>query len=345
MVITETMSITAKNGGEAFSLVTTVAGKKNAYFTKNETPTFAFITEIYKEVKNCPAYRGNQSSFETYIAQLDKSSDKALVARLLNVSDFEELANRIRTELGTAPTAEPEKEISAEEKLEKGLKSLIAFFTEFEYEPSFRFVNTLNRMTSKTKALEYIKNYFSLMNHSYTTEILEKIKSAEFKNILDLVLSSHSEKVVNNRLKVYYGSAGCGKTTLAQKETENRCIICNSSMLPSDLMKDFTFKDGNPTFKKSVLWECMESGKSIVLDEINLLPYDSLRFLQGLLDNKESFEFEGTTVKIADGFKVVGTMNLTVGGSVFGLPEPLVDRCEEIRKFTLSEKDLLKSLI
>ena len=42
-------------------------------------------------------------------------------------------------------------------------------------------------------------------------------------------------------LKIYYGSAGTGKTTKAQKETAGRCMICNNSMLPADLMEDFIF--------------------------------------------------------------------------------------------------------
>ena len=149
---------------------------------------------------------------------------------------------------------------------------------------------------------------------------------------------------INNRLKVYYGSAGTGKTTLAQKEADNRCIVCNNSMFPSDIMEDFVFVDGNPSFNPSILWDCMEKGKPIVLDEINLLPFDTLRFLQGLLDGKKTFNYKGRTVHIKDGFEVIGTMNLNIGGTVFGLPEPLVDRCYDFKEFKLSAEQLLDAL-
>jgi MoxR-like ATPase len=105
-------------------------------------------------------------------------------------------------------------------------------------------------------------------------------------------------------------------------------------------MEDFVFVEGKPSFKPSALWECMEQGKSITLDEINLLPFDSLRFLQGILDGKKEFLYKGHTVTIADGFEIIGTMNLVVNGSVFNLPEPLVDRCAYIEKFELTAEDL-----
>ena len=89
----------------------------------------------------------------------------------------------------------------------------------------------------------------------------------------------------------------------------------------------------------------MEQGKAIVLDEINLLPFDSLRFLQGILDGKSEIIYKGNVITIAEGFQVIGTMNLVVNGTVFNLPEPLVDRCSEIREFTLSAKQLLSALI
>jgi MoxR-like ATPase len=77
---------------------------------------------------------------------------------------------------------------------------------------------------------------------------------------------------------------------------------------------------------------------------MNLLPFDSLRFLQGIVDGKPSFEYKGQTVNIKDGFQIIGTMNLVVNGTTYSLPEPLVDRCEETKKFNLTENDLFKVL-
>ena len=229
--------------------------------------------------------------------------------------------------------------------LTNALTNLINFFTEFSFEPNFRFVNTLARCTNSTNAKDYISNYFSLIDSPYINEITSKIKSKEFDTLIQPIVKTTPSKTVNNRLKLYYGSQGTGKTTIAQKETEGKCIVCNSSMLPSDLMEDFVFVDGKATFKPSMLWRCMEEGKSIVLDEINLLPFDSLRFLQGILDGKTEFQYKGNTVHINEGFMIIGTMNLTVNGMTYGLPEPLVDRCAEMRKFSLTANDLAKAIL
>lgn len=244
-----------------------------------------------------------------------------------------------------APT-EPPKPIDPKVKYTEALGNMMKFFTEFQFEPNFRFVNTfaLNLSKSKKSATEYISNYFELIDSPYAKEVKEKVKSAEFKQImkdLDGAVPSHP---INKRFKLYYGSQGTGKTTIAMGETDNRCMVCNSSMLPSDLMEDFVFVDGKATFKPSALWRCMVEGKPIVLDELNLLPFDSLRFLQTILDGKTEFLYKGNRIEIADGFCVIGTMNLTVNGMTYGLPEPLVDRCAEARKFSLSASDLLKAI-
>ena len=237
--------------------------------------------------------------------------------------------------------------LSNEELTIIGLENLVKFFTEFQFEPNFRFVNSLSLALSisKEKATNYICNYFELIDSPYAREISEKVKSAEFKEILANLGVLTPTKTVNNRFKLYYGSQGTGKTTKAMVETNGRCMVCNNSMLPSDLMEDFIFDNGQATFKPSALWRSMVDGTPIVLDEINLLPFDSLRFLQTILDGKTEFLYKGNTVKIADGFKIIGTMNLTVNGMTYGLPEPLVDRAEDMQKFTLSAKDLLKAII
>ena len=231
--------------------------------------------------------------------------------------------------------------------LEQGLSALIDFFSEFQFTPSFRFTNTLGFKAIKSiaSAQTYVHHYFELMGSNFADDVAQKIKSKEFATLLAQIAQYGTPAIpVNTRFKVYFGAAGTGKTTLAQTETDNRCIVCNSSMLPSDLMENFIFKDGKPDFNPSILWECMEQGKPIVLDEINLLPFDSLRFLQGIADGKTSFIYKNREVHIANGFKIIGTMNLTLGGVTYGLPEPLVDRCEDIREFNLSAKQLMGAI-
>jgi MoxR-like ATPase len=184
------------------------------------------------------------------------------------------------------------------------------------------------------------------MDSSYVKEVKAKVKSAEFGQIVsDFAQYGQPTTTVNTRLKVYFGPAGTGKTTEAQRESDNRCIVCNSSMLPSDLMEDFIFKDGNPDFNPSLLWNCMEQGQTIVLDEINLLPFDSLRFLQGIVDGKTEFYYKNRPVHIHEGFQIIGTMNLSLGGMVYGLPEPLVDRCADAKQYELTAEQLAKAVM
>lgn len=237
--------------------------------------------------------------------------------------------------------------LTSKEILLRGLTNMINFFSEFAFTPSFRFVNTLARQyRTPTTAAAFITHYFELMDSAYTHDVTEKMKSKEFKDIIkDIAQYDTPTNIVNSRLKVYYGPAGTGKTTIAQQETNNRCIVCNASMLPSDLMEDFTFDSGSPTFNPSVLCDCMEKGLPIVLDEINLLPFDSLRFLQGVTDGKTSIIYKNRTINIHDGFQIIGTMNLSLGGATYGLPEPLVDRCSEIKSFTLTAEQLAAAMV
>ena len=90
--------------------------------------------------------------------------------------------------------------------------------------------------------------------------------------------------------------------------------------------------------------ECMEKGLPLTLDEMNLLPFETVRFLQGILDGKKEFIFKGQKIQIKEGFTIIGTMNLVINGMAFGLPEPLVDRCSDIKKFTLKAEDLMAAL-
>lgn len=170
------------------------------------------------------------------------------------------------------------------------------------------------------------------------------MKSDEFKTMLSMLNECDVTSTINKRFKLYYGSQGTGKTTIAMKEASNNVVVCHSAMLPSDLMEDFNFKDGKAEFNPSALCKAMTEGKAIVLDEINLLPFESLRFLQSILDNKSEIVYKGHVIEIKDGFQIIGTMNLHVNGCVYALPEPLIDRASELRKFTLTAKNLLSAL-
>ena len=238
-----------------------------------------------------------------------------------------------------APTSETDKAT-----LVDNCKKMMDFFTEFGFQPNFRFMNTF-AFLGKSDKKKYIKNYFELTDNGYAESVDEKMKSVEFKSLIDSFDQVKPSTKINNRFKLYYGSQGTGKTTNAIKETNGNVMVCHSAMLPQDLMEDFKFEDGKATFKPSALQLAMTEGKSIVLDEINLLPFESLRFLQSVLDGKQQFEYKGQTIVIKDGFKIIGTMNLVVNGATYALPEPLVDRAEALVKFNLTADQLAASLM
>lgn len=318
MKITANVEIIARKDG---SLITIINGASTA---ETDPERIVECTQIYQACRD-----------------IEEDEREAWLNENIADGKFPHLFGDASSVAGTE-TVEP----TPTEYLQSALQRLMDFFKEFEFEPNFRFTNTLARMLtiSKTKAQDYITSYFELIDSPYKNEVRAKITSKEFKMILDDMSLVPPTKTVNERFKLYYGSQGTGKTTIGQSESEGRCVVCNASMLPADLMEDFIFDEGKPSFKPSSLWECMENGKAIVLDEINLLPFDSLRFLQGVLDGKKEFNYKGKTVHINSGFMVIGTMNLSVNGMVYGLPEPLVDRCMEMKKFSLDAKALMGAI-
>lgn len=222
-------------------------------------------------------------------------------------------------------------------------KGITKFFSEFAFTPAIRFVNSLTNTNSYKDATTYIKNYMSLCDHPDRDSICEKIKSEEFKQLYDDIQKCKTGNVVNKRLEIYYGPAGTGKTTIAINENPTAKItVCNETMDSTDLMKVFSFNDenGNPVFKPSAFQMSMRNGEPHILDEINLLPMSTLRYLQGILDGKKFIEFEGETIEIKDGFKVIGTMNLIVNGQIFNLPEPIVDRASKIVNYDVKPEIL-----
>lgn len=234
------------------------------------------------------------------------------------------------------------------ENLLQLINDFINFFSEFSFEPNFRFANTfcnIGKHEGPQAAIEYVCNYFSLSNNPYLSSIQEKTKSYEFQQIAEQMIEADCTQEINTRFEIFYGSQGTGKTTDALKLSNGKVMVCHSAMLPSDLMEDFTFVDGKATFKPSALQRAIVNGETITLDEINLLPFESLRFLQSLTDNKPSFEYKGQTINVKQGFKIIGTMNLVVNGSVFSLPEPLVDRLCNIKKYSLTAEQLLGAIL
>lgn len=310
-----------------------IAKKRNGLIEHNlcnRPETLSPVDDGYRQVEQClRVFRSSRYS-EGYKLRILQN----VRSYLCPTREDEELTQQIQSE-------------SMKQLVLENLQRLMNFFSEFSFSPNFRFVNTFVKACSKDikSATSYIANYFALTDNVYQSAIANKMQSQEFTNIVDAFSKVSTQKSINNRFKLYYGSQGTGKTTLAMDEAENNCTVCHSAMLPSDLMEDFMFDDGKAAFKPSQLCKAMTEGKKIVLDEINLLPFESLRFLQSILDGKESFVYKGQTIEIKDGFQIIGTMNLQVNGMVYALPEPLVDRAQELREFELTAEQLIGAII
>lgn len=295
---------------------------------------------------------GNIFSSFSGIYKLETETDKIdIVKKALKVAKSRTLSDGQKDCLYTELLRQykdlmPSEEILKQQEEQSRLKvqvsaCLINFFKDFEFDPSYRFVNTLQYHSSSVKeAQKYVYNYFNLADNQYKNDVKEKMKSYEFEELISNMKQIKSSKKVNSRLKIYYGPQGAGKTTKGIEETNNNVIVCNSAMLPSDLLEDFDFDDGKAGFYKSALCKAMEEGKLIMLDEINLLPFESIRFLQGITDNKANIIYKGKTINIKEGFKIIGTMNLYLNGTCYGLPEPLLDRASDLEEFKLTAEQL-----
>lgn len=322
MWITKDFWIAKKRNGEVWS---NISGKEEDFSTEPFRSVVLNLLRIYRS---------------KYSSDIEKLNTLQTVRNTL--------AGRAGEVLSAEDEYERERKLAEnKKKIQTACKNLINFFSEFSFTPNFRFVNTLSKhlTISRNSARAYVENYFTLTDNSYTSQICNKIQSPEFATILNDLQTVTPVKTINNRFRLYYGAQGTGKTTEAMQEANNNCMVCHSAMLPSDLMEDFAFDDGKATFKPSQLYKAMVEGKIIVLDEINLLPFESLRFLQSILDGKESFVYKGQTVQIAEGFEIIGTMNLQVNGCVYALPEPLVDRASCLKEFVLTADQLVGAIL
>lgn len=240
----------------------------------------------------------------------------------------------------------PKMDYTAEEIefMENTVQQYMDFCKDLEFEPSIRNVNVFayKCQDSLADAKDYFVQRLRLCCGEYEMAY-EKVKSDEFKALVEKFAQFrlNGEKI-NSRLVIYEGIPGGGKTTKAMREANGNCIICNSSMIPSDLIEDFKLKDGKGNLIPSPLRHAMENGEKILLDEINTLTMDCFRFLQGLTDNKESFKFKDEEIEINEGFQIIGTMNLFVNGNPYPLTPQLCDRCADITEFKLTNKKLVK---
>ncbi len=187
----------------------------------------------------------------------------------------------------------------------------------------------------------YLIGVFELTDHPMKDIIIPKLDGDEFKNALFDLLSTFGLNAtpINKRLKLYYGDPSGGKTYQAVSELTNKEYVypCSSDVTPDVLMREFDFQSGEAEFHDTLLTQALKLGYKIVFEEIRLLPQVSLCFLQNLLDNKDCIWYNNQKIDIHPGFEIIGTMNLKVNGHINPLPEALVDRAYDIRRFDITD--------
>lgn len=262
-----------------------------------------------------------------------------------------------------------------ESRVQNAVKNLFRFFSEFHFKPALRFIDSLFRKIDDDEITDYIGGYFELQNSPDSQNVKAKMECDEFKGVIrdikDLAPSYILKYPVsiNKRLTVYYGDPGTGKTYKAIHDNPDAVVIpCCSSITPDDLLRVFDFtkeenetvkeemqngtdnaaltallrsaRAGKPTFNPTAVTTAMREGKPIIFDEINMLPPDTLAFVQEITDGKKRVQHMGWNIDIKEGFQIIGTMNLYVNGMTLALPSPLVDRIGTMQEFELTPEKI-----
>lgn len=212
----------------------------------------------------------------------------------------------------------------------EGIEELQNTMLQFDTAVTPRMVST---MLYHSNPESYLYGYLKLTGRE-CDDFMKKTQSQEWRRMMNK-LKSANPKRINKRLAIYFGPPGGGKTTAALREAGKK-IGMHKDMTAKELMFDFTFKDGEAQFSKSVFAQAMENGEAIVCDELNLASNTLLQFMQSVLDNSKSIFMDGQELVIKEGFKVIGTMNDVVSGVDRILPEPIIDRALDIRYFELT---------
>jgi hypothetical protein len=113
------------------------------------------------------------------------------------------------------------------------------------------------------------------------------------------------------RLFILMGETGVGKSYLIEKRYPNIITYaCNSSLDPYTLCYYLADKDGTGLKPyETPFLQAVKNGNKVLLDEGNESPRDTLMFIQGLTDEKESVVIGDQLVKIHPEFRIIMTAN------------------------------------
>jgi len=194
---------------------------------------------------------------------------------------------------------------------------------------------TMNSICFDNAPSDFIRNQMSLIgaDDDLVKTAKNEFKQPEWKEILSKLSTVHPKEKINQRLEIFFGKQGTGKTYQAQKEYPNAVKISGKPNFDADTL---FFEFNAKTLKRDIpteITEAMINGKPIIIDEGNLFPKEVWSRLQPVLDGSKELTDFGNKIVIKDGFKIIVTMNLKVNGERFVLPEPIVDRASRIENF------------
>ena len=203
--------------------------------------------------------------------------------------------------------------------------------------PDTRQINSLRFLSTAAEGGQYLTNCLELIGTP--TDMLNlampKFKSPEWRNLFEeLKACPLSHGRFNQRLEIFYGPAGTGKTSraIAENPTATR-IVASATQDPSELFTRNVVNDhGGVDVVLTELGQAMVEGKPIIIDEVNLYQQCVMTRLQGATDGGKFLTDNGVDITIKDGFKIVGTMNLETNLGKTALPDPLVSRAAKVEK-------------
>ena len=178
----------------------------------------------------------------------------------------------------------------------EGIEELQNTMLQFDTAVTPRMVST---MLHHSNPEAYLYGYLKLTGRE-CDDFMKKTQSQEWRRMMNK-LKSANPKRINKRLAIYFGPPSGGKTTAALREAGKK-IGMHKDMTAKELMFDFTFKDGEAQFSKSVFAQAMENGEAIVCDELNLASNTLLQFMQSVLDNSKSIFMDGQELVIKEGY-------------------------------------------
>lgn len=175
----------------------------------------------------------------------------------------------------------------------------------------FSSYNLTQETVDKLVSGEYDEAFMKAMKKSYDESIDIDVILIQSVDKVSEFFSAFEDENTKERLFLLIGETGVGKTYEITSRYPNIIkYACDKSIDSYSLMWFLADTDGTglkphaTPFQKAIV-----EGHAVYMDEINLLPFETLMLLQGLTDEKEDMVVGDKVVTIHKNFRILGTMN------------------------------------